>query len=248
MFASFKMLAVFLTLGPLCGMVGIPYTAVIGDVTQFYWAVMSIIRMGVHAAGISVEVTGQQNVPAGTSCIFLCNHVSNLDPPVVLPVLPGRTVVLLKRSLMSIPLLGTAMRQAAFIPVDRGSRRDAAQESVRTAALALKAGLHILIFPEGTRSVDGRLSTFKKGPFFLAAETGATIIPVAVSGTETMMRKGSASIHPAVARVQLLAPIRAEDYASREALMAAVHAAIASALPDAMKPEAMKPEAIQPVR
>ncbi len=83
---------------------------------------------------------------------------------------------------------------AKFVPVERGSRRDAAQASVAAAGDALRSGLHILVYPEGTRSLDGRLSTFKKGPFFLAQETKAPIVPVVVSGTQTMMRKGSSAI------------------------------------------------------
>ena len=137
-------------------------------------------RTGVRVAGIRTIITGLEEVPAGHSCIFVCNHVSNLDPPVILPALPGRSSVLLKRELMRIPILGTAMRMAKFIPVDRGHRRDAAQASVAAASEALGSGLHIVVFPEGTRSLDGRLSNFKKGPFFLAKQTGAYVIPVAI--------------------------------------------------------------------
>jgi 1-acyl-sn-glycerol-3-phosphate acyltransferase len=144
--------------------------------------------------------------------------------------------VLLKKELMSIPILGTAMKMGGFIPVERGSRRDAAQASVAAAAKAIADGLSIVVFPEGTRAVDGRLASFKKGPFFLAMQAGAPIVPVAISGTETMMRKGSSLVTPGVATIRMLAPIEPAAYPTREALMAAVHAAIAEALPDAMKP------------
>jgi len=155
---------------------------------------------------------------------------------VVLPLLPGRSSVLLKKELMKIPLLGTAMRMAKFVPVERSSSREAAQRSVNAAAEALRLGLHILVFPEGTRSLTGRLSNFKKGPFFLARETGAPIVPVAVVGTRRMMRKGSFAVYPGSARVELLPVIQPGDYATREELMAAVRAALADALPDEMKP------------
>ena len=121
------------------------------------------------------------------------------------------------------------MRMAKFVPVERGSRRDAAKASVDAAADALRSGLHMLVFPEGTRSLDGRLSTFKKGPFFLAQETQAPIIPVAISGTQTMMRKGSSAITPGLARIQMLPAIDPTDYATREELMRAVRNAIAEA-------------------
>jgi 1-acyl-sn-glycerol-3-phosphate acyltransferase len=143
---------------------------------------------------------------------------------------------LLKKELMTIPILGRAMRMAKFVPVERGSRRDAAKASVEAAAEALRLGLHIVVYPEGTRSKDGRLSTFKKGPFFLAQETQAPIIPIALSGTQTMMQKGSYAIRPGVARIQLLPAVEPSDYATRDELMQAVKDAIAGALPPEMKP------------
>lgn len=236
MFATFKLLFVYLTLGPIAGIIGIPYTLLVGDISLLYRVGMWITNAGVRAAGIKIEVAGLEHVPAGRSCIFMSNHVSNLDPPVELPLLPGRCSVLLKQELMGIPILGRAMRMANFVPVARGHRRDAAQASVEAAAEALRSGLHILVYPEGTRSPDGRLSTFKKGPFFLAKETQAPIIPIALSGTQAMMRKGSYAISPGVARLQLLAPIEPSQYETREALMLAVRTAIAEALPPEMKP------------
>ena len=196
MFATFKLVFVYLALGPIAGIIGIPYTLLVGDISRLYRVAMWITNAGVRAAGIKIEMRGLENVPAGRSCIFMSNHVSNLDPPVVLPLLPGRSSVLLKKELMVIPILGRAMRMAKFVPVERGHRRDAAQASVDAAADALRSGLHILVYPEGTRSRDGRLSTFKKGPFFLAKETQAPIVPIALSGTQTMMRKGSNAIVP----------------------------------------------------
>jgi 1-acyl-sn-glycerol-3-phosphate acyltransferase len=237
MFATLKLLAVYLTLGPVAGILGIPYTLMVGDISLLYRVGMWIAGAGVRAAGIRVEVSGREHVPVGRSCIFMCNHVSNLDPPVVAPILPGRSSILLKKELMSIPLLGTAMRLAKFVAVERGSKRDAAKASVEAAAEALNSGLNILVFPEGTRSPDGRLSNLKKGPFFLAEQTNAPIVPVAISGTQRMMRKGSWSITPSVARVEMLRAIEPSAYATREDLMAAVHGSLAAALPAEMKPE-----------
>src|ERR1035437_9563934 len=236
MFAAFKMVFVYLTLGGLAGVIGIPYALAVGNVNLLYPVVMWILRAGVRAAGIRVDVTGLDHVPAGVSCIFLSNHVSNLDPPVLLPALPGMSSVLLKEELMRIPLLGTAMRMARFIPVERGSRRDAAQASVTAAAAALRSGLHILIFAEGTRSKDGRLAAFKRGPFYLAMETGAPIVPIVISGTQTMMRKHSAAIRPGAARIEFLPPIYPGQFESREELMRAVRAAMVAALPEEMRP------------
>ena len=236
MFAILKLLFVYLTLGTLAGLIGIPYCLLIDDIGPLYRAGMGIVRLGLRFAGIRTEIEGLENVPTGRSCIFMSNHVSNLDPPVLLPLLPGRSSVLLKKELMRIPILGRAMRMAKFIPVERGSRRDAAKASVTAAADALRSGLHIVVFPEGTRSLDGRLSTFKKGPFYLAQEAQAPIIPIAISGTETMMRKGSVAITSGLARVQILSPIESTSYATREELIQAVRKAIADALPPDMRP------------
>src|ERR1017187_5736326 len=90
MFATIKMVFVYLTLGGLAGVIGIPYSLVVGNVDRLYRVVMGILSAGVRAAGIRVEVTGLEHVPAGVSCIFLSNHVSNLDPPVIFPALPGQ--------------------------------------------------------------------------------------------------------------------------------------------------------------
>ncbi len=239
MFATFKLVFVYLTLGPIAGIIGIPYTLLVGNISLLYRVGMWITNAGVRAAGIEIQINGLENIPAGRSCIFMCNHVSNLDPPVVLPLLPGRSSVLLKKELMSIPILGRAMRLAKFVPVTRGHRRDAAQASVEAAADALRSGLHILVYPEGTRSLDGRLSTFKKGPFFLAQEAQAPIVPIALSGTQTMMRKGSYAITPGLARIQMLPAIEPSKYETREELLLAVRNAIAKALPPEMQPAAI---------
>ena len=236
MFALSKMLFVYVTLGGLAGLIGIPYSLIVGNVRLLYRVGVGIARLGVRAAGVQVELRGLENVPAGTSCLFLANHVSNLDPPVLFPALPGQGSVMLKQELMRIPLLGTAMRMAKFVPVARGHSREAAQRSVAAAGEAIRSGLHFLIFPEGTRSGSGRLGVFKRGPFFLAMETGAPVVPVAISGTQKLMPKGSTKIRPGTVRVEMLPVIRPEEFARREELIAAVRTAIAEALPEEMRP------------
>jgi 1-acyl-sn-glycerol-3-phosphate acyltransferase len=237
MFVTFKMVFVYVTLGTLAGIIGIPYSLVVGNIKLLYRVVVrGIVPLGVWAGGIRVEVQGLENIPAGVSCIFLSNHVSNLDPPVLLPVLPGMCSVLLKKGLMRIPLLGTAMRLGKFVPVERGSRREAARESVAAAKAALRSGLHVLFFVEGTRSEDGRLGAFKSGPFYLAMETGAPIVPIAISGTEKMMRKHSAAVTPGVAKIQVLPAIDPAGYATRDELMRAARASMVAALPEEMRP------------
>ena len=128
----------------------------------------------------------------------MSNHVSNLDPPALISLIPGRTSAFIKRSLMNLPILGTGFRQGEFIAVDRGGNPADAQRSVAEAQRVLAKGVHITTFVEGTRSPDGRMLPFKKGPFFLAMAAGAPCIPVSIHGTETMLRKGSSRIRPGV--------------------------------------------------
>jgi 1-acyl-sn-glycerol-3-phosphate acyltransferase len=230
MFATLTMLFVFVGLGVPAALVGIPWSAMRGDFSTMYRWGMGTIRLGLRAAGVRVHIVGRENVPAGRSCIFMSNHVSNMDPPVLLPSVPGMTSVFLKKQLMSIPLLGTAMRMGKFVPVSRSRSREEAEKSVNIAAEALASGLHITIFPEGTRSPDGKLLPFKKGAFFLAADTGAPIVPVIISGTSGMMPKGSLKVVPGEAVVRFLPVIEPRDFATREELMAAVRGAMEAAL------------------
>ena len=229
MWASLRLLGVLVGLGVPAALVGIPWSMLRGDFSTMYGWGMAVMRVGVRAAGITVRITGLENLP-GQPSILMSNHVSNLDAPVLLPSIPGMTSVMLKQSLMKIPLLGTAMRMGKFVPVSRGNSREEAIQSVAVAAEALRSGLHITIFPEGTRSPDGKLLPFRKGAFFLAVESGAPIVPVVLHGTARMMRRESLRIQPGVAVVQFLPALHPRNYSSREALMAAVRQAMEGAL------------------
>lgn len=224
------MLLVFVLLGVPAAAVGIPWSALRHNFETMYAWGMGTIRLGLRAAGVKVRVEGEENVPADRPCIFMSNHASNLDPPVLLPVIPGMTSVFLKKELMKIPLLGTAMRMGKFVPVSRGHSREEAVRSVAAAKEALNSGLHITIFPEGTRSLDGKLLPFKKGAFFLAAETGAPIVPTLILGTAAMSPKGTLKIKPGTATVRFLPIVEPEQFTSREALMEAVRARMTAAL------------------
>jgi 1-acyl-sn-glycerol-3-phosphate acyltransferase len=196
---------------------------------MYRWGI-AVIRLGVRAAGIRVKVIGRENIPRGGPCIFLSNHVSNMDPPILLPEIPAMTSVFLKRSLMKIPLLGTAMRMGKFVPVARGGSREEAERSVAAAVEALRSNLHVTIFPEGTRSPGGNLLPFKMGAFFLAEETLAPMVPIVIRGTASMMRKGSLKLYPGNAVVEFLPALRPENFDSKEAMAEAVRAEMRAAL------------------
>lgn len=235
MIASLILLATYLVLGIPAAAVFIPWAMITGSATPLYNVAQRITRAGFWLAGIRVEVTGLERVPARTACIFMANHVSNLDPPALIPRIPGRTSAFLKRSLMKIPVLGYGFRLGEFVPVDRDGRVESARESVAAARRVMEKGIHITSFVEGTRSPDGRMLPFKKGPFYLAMETGAPCIPVSIYGTEAMMAKGSLRIRPGTAHITFHTPLYSKDFATREELLEAVRAAVASGLPEWMR-------------
>jgi 1-acyl-sn-glycerol-3-phosphate acyltransferase len=213
----------------------IPWCWMTGNVLPLYLATRFMLSSSCLLAGVRLRVRGLDRIPRNRACIFMSNHVSNLDPPALISLIPGRTSAFMKRSLMNLPILGTGFRQGEFIAVDRTGSRADAQRSVAEAQRVLAKGVHITTFVEGTRSPDGRMLPFKKGPFYLAMEAAAPCIPVSIYGTETIMRKGSLRIHPGDAHVIFHEPIDPGAFTSRDDLMLAVRAAIASGLPEWMR-------------
>ncbi|HKU22067.1 MAG TPA: lysophospholipid acyltransferase family protein [Terriglobales bacterium] len=230
MIRTLLMLTFWLLLVPLAALIGFPWTFLTGKVDVLYWLGTRIAFAGVRLAGVKVKVVGLDRLDPGAPYIFMSNHVSNLDPPILVPTIPRRTSVLVKKELFRVPILGRAMRLASLVPVDR-SNRDAAIASLRAAAEVLARGIPMTIFVEGTRSFDGRLLPFKKGPFYLAMESGAPVVPVTIVGTHHILPKRRFSIRRGEATVVFHSPLNPKQFSDRDALLAAVHDSIASALP-----------------
>lgn len=215
---------------PLAAVFVVPYALLTGNSDPLYNISMRIVRAGVWLSGIRVVVSGRDRLDPRQTYIFMANHVSDVDPPVLIPWLPNRTSVLVKKELFRIPVLGTAMRVAHLVPVDRHNR-DAAVQSVRDAAEVMKQGLDMTIFPEGTRSRDGRLLPFKKGPFYLAMESGYPVVPVTILGTFEILPKGKFFIRHGAAELVFHEPLWPKDFPDRDSLITATRAAISSSLP-----------------
>jgi 1-acyl-sn-glycerol-3-phosphate acyltransferase len=188
-----------------------------------------IARAGLPFGGVRVVVHGLDRLPRGAS-IVMANHSSNLDPPVLIPLLPGRVVIYLKASLMRIPVLGYAMRLAGFIPVLRDGSLEGAKASSAAAKRELQRGSCLMLFPEGTRSRDGSLLPFKKGPFFLAMDSGVPVVPVSIVGATRLLPKGSLRLKSGTITVTFHAPLYPAEYSAKEELMAAVRDAMEAGL------------------
>jgi 1-acyl-sn-glycerol-3-phosphate acyltransferase len=218
---------------------GIPlliYTVISENPDALYWAGVRGVMFFVRAVGVRVRIIGTERIPSGT-CLFIANHTSTVDAPAVVGAIPQRIAILLKQSLFRYPIVGQAFRLAHFIPVDR-SKQESAIASLEKAIEAMRGGQSFLIYPEGTRSPDGRLQEFKKGAVVMAIKAGVPIVPIACSGAQRIMRKRSLEIHAGEILVEFLAPIDASQYTfeEREQLNAVVHDALAAGLPPDQRP------------
>ncbi|HEY4980200.1 MAG TPA: lysophospholipid acyltransferase family protein [Candidatus Acidoferrum sp.] len=212
------------------------YTAITKNVDPLYWAAIKGVMFFVHCVGVRVHVKGLERIPPQT-CIFAANHTSSADAPAVVWAIPRRIAILLKRSLFKVPIAGQAFSLAHFIPVDRFNR-DSAIGSLERATESIHNGQSFLIYPEGTRSPDGRLQEFKKGAAVMAIKAAVPVVPVACSGAHRVMQKRSLRITPGEITVEFLEPVNAAKYTleQRDDLTQRIHDALAAGLPPDQRP------------
>ena len=155
------------------------------------WAGKQAMKLGPKILGIRIDVSGVEVVEKEKSYIFMSNHLSFLDGPLLYFVIPQPIRVILKKEIFRIPIIGLGMKQVGFVPVDRKGIRGGKKSIDHAARLMKEKGYSFLIFPEGTRSRTGKLQDFRRGGFFLALASQSSIVPVSIQGTYDLMPKGS---------------------------------------------------------
>jgi 1-acyl-sn-glycerol-3-phosphate acyltransferase len=184
-------------------------------------------RSIIMVSRIPVRVHGLSNIEPDKSYVYMANHSSNFDIPVLLGYLPVQFRWLAKAELFKIPGFGRAMQGAGYVKIDRFNQ-ESAFESINEAAQKMKNGVSVMIFPEGTRSIDGRIRSFKKGGFVMAIDSGVPIVPVIIRGTWSIMDKSSLRIKHGEVEMEIAKPIDTTGYSreTKEELMEKVRTVI----------------------
>lgn len=168
-------------------------------------------RLMLAATGAKVRYEGLANASTRLPCVYISNHQSLVDVWALLPALPNSVRFVAKRSLFRIPFLGWSLWAGGFIPIDRGHRAKAIR-SLEVAADRIRSGCPVLLFAEGTRSLDGKLAPFKRGAFHLAVRAGVPVVPVAVSGTFAILKPRTIAVRPGAVTVRFGTPIAVEPF------------------------------------
>ncbi len=188
------------------------------------WIVRRIWSPGLlRANGIEVIASGQEGLDPGGTYIFMSNHQSLADVPVIFDCLPHNLRFVAKRELLFVPFFGPYLYLAGYPLIDRRNRARAIR-SLEQAGELIRSGIPVVSFPEGTRTRDGSVGPFKKGAFVLALEARVPVVPVAVSGSDRIMVRGSLASRPGTVRVHFGEPLDLQGYgpADRDRLMAEV--------------------------
>jgi len=199
-----------------------------------------LLRLGKWAVGlapgilgIKVKIAGRDMIDKGKPYIFMSNHLIFLDGPLLFLLIPQSIRVILKKEVFRIPVVGQGMRFVGFVPVDRKGVRGGKKSIDQAAHLMRERGYSYLIFPEGTRTRDGRTQAFKRGGFFLALESGAAIAPITIRGTYELMPRGT--IFARRGKVDVLfhppVPIKGYDQHNMQTLIDKVKDIVVSGLP-----------------
>ena len=210
--AALRSIATYVSVALYVALVGTPFVLfalAIGNPAILYRVGHLGVRLGLFLSGIRYTVVGGEHIQRGRAAVYAVNHASHLEPPVLFDALHDlfpRLRILYKAELRRLPVLTRAFDLAGFVPLERGNPEQTLP-AIEAAANALAAGNSFLIFPEGTRSRTGALLPFKKGGFIMALKAQVPVVPVAITGTRSAMRKGSFVIRPVRIRVQFAPPV-----------------------------------------
>ena len=197
-----------------------------GDVYRWTSVVWSKIIL--RTFGINVHVSGLGHIDLSAQYVYVSNHASMFDIPAVLASIPDKINIVFKKELSMVPIWGWALRYGHFIMIDRSNPREA-MKSINRAAAAIKNGKSVLLFAEGTRTMDGKLQPFKRGAFSIAVKAGTPVVPLTINNTFKIMPKGSLNIRSADISLILEKPISTghiTDKSGEQLLMAEVQRAI----------------------
>jgi len=191
-----------------------------------------MMKVGRFLLGISIDASGLDRLDRNTPYVFMCNHLSFLDAPMLVTVIDRPVRFIVKRFVFRIPVLGLGMRFSGYVPLDKEGFGEGRKRIARAVRLVREKGYSFLVYPEGTRSWEGKLLRFRRGGFFLALDSGAPIVPVSIQGTYELMPRGSRHIRKGTVRIVFHEPIAVAEYSAETmpALMERVRAAITASL------------------
>ena len=189
------------------------------------WARTTLFLCGVH-----VRVNGIEKLQRSRNYVYVSNHASMFDIPAIIAGIPDQIRIVYKRELEKIPVFGWGLKWGSYIGIDRGRGMEAAR-SLEEAVEKIRKGASVLLYAEGTRTLDGKLQPFKRGAFNLAVKAGVPVVPLTVNGSFNILPKHSMSVRPGTVDLTLDSPIEVSSDDGKDgelALMEQVHALIAS--------------------
>jgi 1-acyl-sn-glycerol-3-phosphate acyltransferase len=233
-FLVWMIAAPYLALAVTMGFLLAPF---LGRRRAFWQLAPGYIRQMASAFGLQRRLEGWETLPeelrtSRQPAIFVANHASFFDPPLLISTLPSRPVFIVKKELAWVPFLGWVIWLAGFIFVDRGRKRQAVK-SVKSAAEQIREGQSVAAFPEGTRTRTGDPLPFKKGVFALAKEAGVPVVPLGILGGFQVLPPDDWRVAPSIYTIRVGQPLLPQDFPSAQALMEeaekAVHQLLAQA-------------------
>ncbi|MFN8134820.1 MAG: lysophospholipid acyltransferase family protein [Bacteroidales bacterium] len=172
-------------------------------------------RTAITANGSVIKVTGLEHIPMSGGVLFVSNHQSNFDIPILIGFVPRDKGFVAKAELMKVPVFSMWMKALGCVIINRSDARQSLQ-ALNQAAVRLKEGHTLVIFPEGTRSSDGKLGRFKAGSLKLALNANVPIVPVTIKGSMNIMPKGTSLIRSADVEVIISAPVVAAQHPGKD--------------------------------